>query len=177
LCISIYYFYWTFKYKLIHNIIQTRENFRKRRNLDSPECIHWKTKENYLHIVIACTCLYIVWSTCSNTFKTCGIQHAGFKIDCFRLHIHLKKYTYINIIIDLIGLCIFKAYIISEKRTTPYAIVKFLIYELFIQIKKKIYWFYHIIQWLTVSIPMLKTYFDKSVFLNRWHYCVCIVSL
>ena len=41
-------------------------------------------------------------------------------------------YTGINIIINLIGFCIFKLYVISEKRTTPYNIVKLLKYELFI---------------------------------------------
>ena len=40
-------------------------------------------------------------------------------------------YTGINIIIN-IGFCIFKSYVISEKRTTPYKIVKLLKYELFI---------------------------------------------
>ena len=43
-----------------------------------------------------------------------------------------KEYTGINMIINLIGFCIFKSYVISEKRTTPYNIVKLLKYELFI---------------------------------------------
>ena len=43
-----------------------------------------------------------------------------------------KEYTGINIIINLIGCWIFKSYVISEKRTTPYNIVKLLKYELFI---------------------------------------------
>jgi len=34
-----------------------------------------------------------------------------------------REYTGINIIINLIGCCIFKPYVISEKRTTPYNIV------------------------------------------------------
>ena len=43
-----------------------------------------------------------------------------------------KEYTGINITINLIGFCIFKSYVISKKRTTPYNIVKLLKYELFI---------------------------------------------
>ena len=51
-----------------------------------------------------------------------------------------KEYIGINIIIKLIGFCNFKSYVISEKRTTPYNIVKLLKYELFIlctYLKKK----------------------------------------
>jgi len=40
-----------FKYKLIHNIIPTRENLHKWRILDSPECLHCNTKDNYLHFL------------------------------------------------------------------------------------------------------------------------------
>ena len=62
-----------------------------------------------------------------------------------------KEYTGINIIINLIGFCIFKSFVISEKRTTPYNIVKLFKYELFIlctyfKKQQQIYWFYHIIQ-------------------------------
>jgi len=35
-----------------------------------------------------------------------------------------KEYTGINIIIYLIEVCIFKSFVISEKRTTPYNIAK-----------------------------------------------------
>ena len=43
-----------FKYKLIHNIIPTRENLHKWRILDSPESLHCNTKDNYLHFFISC---------------------------------------------------------------------------------------------------------------------------
>jgi len=43
-----------------------------------------------------------------------------------------KEYTGINTIINLIGVCIFKSYVISEKRTTAYNIVKLLKYDVHI---------------------------------------------
>ena len=43
-----------------------------------------------------------------------------------------NEYTGMNIIINLIELCIFKSYVISEKKNNTYNIVKFLKYELFI---------------------------------------------
>ena len=87
--------------------------------------------------------LDIFWNTCSNTFKTCGIQHnmRDLKHIVLGYKFIYKEYTVINIIINLIGFCIFKSYVISEKRTTPYNIVKLLKYELFIlctYLKKKL---------------------------------------
>jgi len=43
-----------------------------------------------------------------------------------------KEYTGSNNIINLIELCIFKSYVISEKKNNTYNIVKLLKYELFI---------------------------------------------
>ena len=81
---------------------------------------------------IACTCLDSFGNTCSNTFKTCGIQHnmRALKHIVLGYKFIYKEYTGINIIINLNGFCIFKSYVISEKRTTPYTIVKLLRYEL-----------------------------------------------
>ena len=70
---------------------------------------------------------------------------------CCRLHIHLQEYTGINIILNLNGLCIFKSYVIGEKRTTPYNIVKQLKYELFILCK---YFF-------EMSIDFITSFNDK----------------
>jgi len=73
-------------------------------------------------------------------------------------------YTGINIIINLIGFCIFKSYVISEKRTTPYNIVKLLKYELFILCTylkkiKKFYWFYYTIQEKIIGNTIVKVTF------------------
>ena len=64
-----------FKYKLIHNIIPTREHLHKWRILDSPECIQCNTNDHYLHCFISYKYLDFFLNTCSNTSKTCGIQH------------------------------------------------------------------------------------------------------
>ena len=73
-------------------------------------------------------------NTSSNTFKTCGIQHnmRALKHIVLGYTFIYKEYTGINIILNLIGFCIFKEYVIIEKRTTPYNIVKLFKYELFI---------------------------------------------
>jgi len=76
-------------------------------------------------------------------------QHARSYTHCFRLLFIYIENTGINIIINLFGCCIFKSYVISEKRTTPYDIVKLLKYELFIlfiYLKATTNLFYHIIQ-------------------------------
>jgi len=86
-----------------------------------------------------------------------------------------KEYTRINVIINLVGIFIFKSYVISEKRTTLYNIVKLLkyfIYTTCMYIFKKntnlVLWFYHIIQWQTVTIHVLMLYWCNT---NRYEYC------
>ena len=93
-----------------------------------------KQKTTIYTFFISCKCLDIFWNTCSNTFKTCGIQHnmRDLKHIVLGYKFIYKEYTGINTIINLIGFCIFKSHVISEKRSTPYNIFKLLKYELFI---------------------------------------------
>ena len=66
-----------FKYKLIHNIIPTRENLHKWRILDSPECLHCNTKDNYLHFLYRLS-VYICFGIHAQTLS----KHVVYNTTC-----------------------------------------------------------------------------------------------
>ena len=107
-----------FKFKLLHNILAIKENLFRWKIETNELCNVCKVKEDYEHFFLTCTVVQPVWEKMTEVFKQCGISSniKSLKTIFTGYKFVYDSYNDVNIVLNLLGFCIYKAYYISEKR-------------------------------------------------------------
>ena len=93
------------------------------------------------HFFISCEHLNTFWLTINKAFSTCNINK---KLDTIKIivigyNIPCKEYNFVNVILCHISYCIYKAYMLSERRTKMVNVCNILKNELHIMQQVKAY--------------------------------------
>ena len=89
-------------------------------------------KENYLHLFINCRLVHPIWQKVEGSFRHCGISQniKSLKNIVIGYKYSSDDYKDINLVLITLGFCIYKANIMSEKRTKYINILQLFISEL-----------------------------------------------
>ena len=111
------------KFKLIHDILATKQNLFKWKIETNPNCNICKVVEDYEHVFITCKAVRPLWERLLPIFRLSGFENnlQSLKTLIIGYSITHKCYNDVNMIFNLIGFCIYKGYYISDKKMhSPY---------------------------------------------------------
>ena len=117
-----------FRYKLINNIIATKENLKKWKISESDLCSACGYKENIEHFLLGCKTIKRFWNKIKLFFSSIGYSEeitnsksliVGYKPG-------VKEYNDINYILYIISYTLHKSYYKSDTRTIYVNILSFL---------------------------------------------------
>lgn len=105
-----------YKYKTINRIFPCRNIRWMWKMENSPNCLNCNVIEDYDHVFIECAHVQLYWSKILELFKKCGIEAniKNIKTLLIGYKISNSDYFYVNMILSVIGFCIYKSYFISN---------------------------------------------------------------
>ena len=116
--------YKQYKYRVINNIFPTRAIRYKWKMVNSPNCLQCHELEDYEHVFTTCSSVQLFWEKVISVFKKCGIESniKTLKAIVVGYKVSHTDYMYVNIILTIVGFCIYKSYFLSENWTMYYDI-------------------------------------------------------
>ena len=120
-----------FKFKLIHDILATKQNLFKWKIETNPNCNICKVVEDYEHFFITCKAVRPLWERLLPIFRLSGFENnlQSLKTLIIGYNITNKCYNDVNMIFNLIGFCIYKGYYISDKKMQIHSVENLFIKE------------------------------------------------
>ena len=108
-----------FRYKLIHNIIATKENLKKWKIDNSDQCNVCNCTETYEHFFITCKSIANIIQIFKNIFISMRYGHNIINLQSFILgyKTNFKQHESTNFLLNIMSFTLYKTYYMSEKRT------------------------------------------------------------
>ena len=129
--------YKQFRYKLINNIIPTGENLFKWKIKNTDKCFICDRTDSIEHLFIHCKSVENYWKRITDTFKSikifkeiCNIRNIvlGYSFEHHKQNLNIWQ---LNLIFNIIGFSIYKAYIISNQRTEDMNVISIFLKEIY----------------------------------------------
>lgn len=120
-----------YKFKLLHNILAIKDNLYRWKIESNDCCCVCQVKEDLEHFFLNCVTVQPFWDKIIQIFEKCGISSniKSMKVIVTGYKFTYERYNDVNVVLNLLGFCIYKAYYASEKRAKFYDLTKLFIEE------------------------------------------------
>ena len=114
------------RFKIIHKIVPTNEKLFTWKIVDSPNCLRCNQTETLEHFFLTCPYVDPFWTMIAHCFEHVGIHKSLRSLNYIAIGYKpsYEGYNDINIILSYISYCIYKSYMVSERRTRAVNILR-----------------------------------------------------